>query len=102
MQFGTLGLVDCRERKSLRRKRLFLPASCREICKKWRAKNCARIIPRAKNGHDFSEDSDDFRNGLLSQQRQRRSIFFIIFLMTFLFCVVWVCFVEVETPRDQS
>jgi hypothetical protein len=39
---------------------------------------------------------------LLSQQRQRRSIFFIIFLMTFLFCVVWVCFVEVETPRDQS
>jgi hypothetical protein len=46
----------------------------------WRAKICARTIARAKNRHEFSEDFDDFRNGLLSQQRQlRRSIFFIIF-----------------------
>jgi hypothetical protein len=54
----------------------------------WRAKICARIIPRAKNRHEFSEESDDFRNGLLSQQRQRRSILFIIFLMTILFCCI--------------
>jgi hypothetical protein len=42
----------------------------------WRANICARTIPRAKNRHEFSKVSDDFRNGLLSQQRQRRSIFF--------------------------
>jgi hypothetical protein len=30
MQCGTLGLVDCRERKIIEAQRLFLAASCRE------------------------------------------------------------------------
>jgi hypothetical protein len=53
MQFGTLGLVDCRERKSLRRKRLFLPASCREICKIGEQKTVQGLFSERKIDMNF-------------------------------------------------
>jgi hypothetical protein len=101
MQCGTLELVDCREPKSLRRKRLFLPASCREILQTGEQTSAQGLFRARKIDMNFLKFLMIFVMGCCRSSDSGDQSFSTIFLTAILFCCMGL-FVEVETPRDRA